>query len=459
MVELLIDGVSQASSPELNLPPLGRVGHEFTFTVKQGGLNRGEARLVGEDGSKYDNRRFFTVEVNQDIPVAVVKARQHEIPYLDNAYYLERAPRPGRAEQAAIHVTTLTVDQLVEEPLEKYKVLFCVNLPALGADAAERLAASISGGGRVVWICGDNVRPEAYNEMNKQAGGQLLPAPLVDVRSPRPKDNRDSWHIAFLDKNHPVLSRLAEPPSLYESVLVTKHVRMAVEESAARVLARLDDGEPLILERNVGRGKTLMLGTSVHVNWSNLPLRPIFLPLMTGLTFDLAAVEQARSSLIAGQPIVLHVAQPSPAEQGNGTGDAQPGAAVPHSAMVEVVPPSGETLRLPTTGGGDLPEFRYSNTHDIGIYLLRVLDAAHPRPIAYAVNFDPDESDPTKITQDELRRRLGGAPLVFAANPDNLSGTFAALREGKSLWGLFLTAVLVGLVFETFLSNRFVQHP
>ncbi len=110
-------------------------------------------------------------------------------------------------------------------------MLFCVNLPALGADAAERLAAYISGGGRVVWICGDNVRPEAYNQMNKQAGGQLLPAPLVDVRSPRPKDKRDSWHIAFLDKNHPVLSRLAEPASLYESVLVTKHVRMAAKRA------------------------------------------------------------------------------------------------------------------------------------------------------------------------------------------------------------------------------------
>ena len=59
----------------------------------------------------------------------------------------------------------------------------------------------------------------------------------------------------------------------------------------------------------------------------------------------------------------------------------------------------------------------------------------HPRPIAYAVNFDPDEADPTKIERQELRGLLGGAPLVFAENPDDLSGTFALLREGKSLWG------------------------
>ena len=90
----------------------------------------------------------------------------------------------------------------------------------------------MAGGGNVVWICGDNVSPEAYNQMNEQARGQLLPAPLVDVRTPGPQDNRDSWHISFLDKKHPALGRLVEPASLYESVLVYKHVRMAVGDEA-----------------------------------------------------------------------------------------------------------------------------------------------------------------------------------------------------------------------------------
>ena len=49
MVELLLDGVKEASSPELALPPLGRAKHEFTFTLKQGGLHRGLLRLVGEE--------------------------------------------------------------------------------------------------------------------------------------------------------------------------------------------------------------------------------------------------------------------------------------------------------------------------------------------------------------------------------------------------------------------------
>ena len=280
VVELLIDGVRQSSSPELNLPPLGAVKHEFAFTLNRGGLHRGEVRLVGDDGSKYDDRRFFALEVDQGIPVAMVKARRHEIPYLDDAYYLEKALASGRGGSGAIAATTLLADDLAKEPLEKFKVLFCVNLPALDAQAADRLAAYVAGGGRVVWICGDNVQPDAYNEMNQQAGGRLLPAALLDVRVPSPKGDRDSWHVGFLDKKHPALGRLVEPASLYESVLVYKHVRMA-GDGRAWVMARLDDAEPLLVQRNVGKGLALMLGTSVQVNWSNLPLRTIFLPLVT----------------------------------------------------------------------------------------------------------------------------------------------------------------------------------
>ena len=437
-VELWIDGAREASSPELSLPPEGKATYDFVFTFKSGGLHRGECRLVGDDGSKYDDRRFFAMQVEQGIPVAIVRAKRHAIAYLDDAYYLEQAFAPGATSGAPVQTTMLLAGDLLSEPLEKYKLIFCVNLPALGPEAAQRLRAYVAGGGNVLWICGDNVSPEAYNQMNEQARGQLLPGPLVDVRSPLPQSHRDSWHVSFLDKTFPPFRGLVEPASLYDSVLVSKHVRMAIGE-AGRVLARLDDGEPLLAMRDIDHGKVLLLGVSVHVNWSNLPLRPIFLPLLTRLTFELAKAAPAAHNALAGQPLVIDL--PSQLR----------------SAGIEVVPPSGETLRLKTEGSEGKPGqvFRYGNTHDIGIYQLRPLGVGQSAPIAYAVNSDPDEADPAKIDRAELEKLAAGAPLVFAENPDDLSGTFTLLREGKSLWGPLLALVLVGLVFETFLSNQF----
>jgi hypothetical protein len=214
---------------------------------------------------------------------------------------------------------------------------------------------------------------------------------------------------------------------------------MAADKSPdAWVLARLDDGEALLVQRKVERGQVLMLGTGAVVGWSNLPLRPIFLPLLTRLVFHLAGAEQNRSQAIAGEPIELAL-------------DNEP-----RPVGIEVLRPTGETIRLESQAekGHAGQVFRYGDTHDIGIYTLRLLGAARPRQMAVAVNPDPEEADPTTLARDELEQILSPSPVVFAEDPDDLSGTFALLREGRSLWGPLLWAVLALLVFETFISNR-----
>ena len=217
-------------------------------------------------------------------------------------------------------------------------------------------------------------------------------------------------------------------------------------------MARLDDGEPLLVQRNVGKGLVLMLGTSVQVNWSNLPLRTIFLPLVTQLTFDLADVEQTRANVIAGQPLVFStVARPSLAEQPRRSGRRPTGGDRSRSARRR--DPAAEARRTKTARP---PRRSATPTRTRSASTCCGNSASTPpRQIAYSVNFDPDEAEPAEIEPAELEEQLGGAPLIVAENPDDLSATFARLREGKSLWGVFLTAVLIALVFETFLSNRF----
>jgi len=439
LVELYVDDAKEATSPVLNIPPESRATHVFQFTFKRGGLHRGEVRLVGDDGSKLDDRRFFTMEVDQGIPVGIVTPQRHEIPYLDDSFYVQQALAPTKGGGWAIRTTVLVAKDLLSEPLGNYAVLYCVNLPAPDADVAERLRRYVEGGGHLVWICGDNVEPAAYNQANQQAQGQLLPAPLLEVRSASAVQGRDSWHVGFLDKKHRALENLVEPPSLYQSILVYRHVRMdAGGATGAWILARLDDGEPILVQKKLARGSITMLGTGAHVGWTNLPLRPIFLPLVARLTFDLTGAEQASHTALAGAPLVLELED-----------EVQP-------VMVEVIPPSGTQSRLPTKAEPGIrgQVFRYHDTYDVGFYTLRPLEGTRTKPVAFSVNPDPDEAVATKIDREELKERLGPVDVLFAENPENLADVFKALREGKSLWGPFLAAVLAGLVFECFLSNR-----
>ena len=155
------------------------------------------------------------------------------------------------------------------------------------------------------------------------------------------------------------------------------------------------------------------------------------------MTFELAQVEQTFHNALAGQPLVLQFP-----EQTEPLG-------------VDVLPPAGGPMRLKTEGiqGQVGQTFRYPDTHEIGVYVLQTMNGSRQKTLSYSVNPDPDEADPAKLEHEELEKLFSPTPVVFAENPDDLTSTFTMLREGKSLWGMFLTAVLVGLVCETFVSN------
>ena len=439
-LELQIDGAREAVSPDLSLPPGGTLKYEFRFTLDREGVHRGEVRLVEEDGLALDNRLYFAVSVDQQIPLAIVKARRGEVPQADDAFYLERAFAPGGSVGGAFRTTTLTPDSLATDDLSSQAVVFCVNLPALAPPAAEKLLAYARSGGHVVWVCGQNVQPDAYNAMNALAHGQLLPAPLEALRQPLP-GGVESWRLGFLDKDSPALAPLTEPASLFRSVLVYKYFPMTLSPQAAgRVLIKLDDGQPLLAERAVGTGSVLLLGTGVHVDWTNLPLKPLFLPLLARLTLHLGGAETERTMGLAGAPVRLPLGRSKVPDQ---AGDPE----------IEVVRPSGEVVRV-RKADQDADGWRYSDTHEAGVYLVRQVNRKPPKQMAFAVNIDPAESDPATVTQADLQARFGTRPLLFCENPSDLAGTIERLREGTSLWEWFLAAVLIALVLEVFLANR-----
>ena len=169
----------------------------------------------------------------------------------------------------------------------------------------------------------------------------------------------------------------------------------------------------------------LMLGTSVHVDWSNLPLRPIFLPLVAQLTFDLAGSRADSAASCWPGALVLQLDDEDRTGQRRGYSR-----------------PAAKTLRLQTQQKGRQKGqvFRY---------------ARHPRDRhlpAAAVALGPADQDrllrstsiPTRPTRRRStarnwRRRLHPRRSCSPTIP-TICPARSPLREGKSLWGLFLGA-------------------
>ena len=441
--DVFVNGIKQYTGPDVKLEPQGESLHPFTIIFDRGGLHKGEVRLAGTDGNPQDDKLYFALEVDQGIPVALVKPMKHEIPFLEETYYIEKALSTGAGGVSPIRLTTLLKDELLSEPLQNYSVVIGVNLPAPEPDAARRLVEYVEKGGNLIWTCGDNVFSEDYNQLNADLDGKLIPVPLLPIQTPDVDSGQDSWNIDMLDGSYPAFRNLVNPRELYTRTLISKRVPFDMTNSSLPVLARMNDGEALIVQRRVGNGTITMLGTGVYVSWSNLPTRPIFVPMINQMVFQLAGIEQTRLQTVAGQPITFTFKD-----------DDAPKA-------VEIIPPSGAVLRRElkrTPDGKPSSTFMFEETDQVGVYLLRPLDAARQIQIPFSVNIDGDELDTVMLTEETAQTRFGASPLVYTNAGDQINTTFDQLKRGTSLWDMFLWSVLIALVVEAFVSNRFTQR-
>src|SRR5205823_9407451 len=95
------------------------------------------------------------------------------------------------------------------------------------------------------------------------------------------------------------------------------------------VVLRYENGAPALVEAEMGRGRVLLLTTTVDREWTDLPIRPGFLPLVQEAARRLAgapAREAATATLLVGQPRTIRFQ--------------------PDDARIEVTRPDGELAVL-----------------------------------------------------------------------------------------------------------------
>jgi hypothetical protein len=102
-------------------------------------------------------------------------------------------------------------------------------------------------------------------------------------------------------------------------------------------------------------------------------------------------------------------------------------------------------------------KFRCADTYEAGVYNISWRRGADEENTSVAVNYDPDEVDPVIVAQDKLSESFGNETLIFCEDPANIADTIRRLRQGESIWEIFLFAVLIALVAEVYVANRRVS--
>jgi hypothetical protein len=184
----------------------------------------------------------------------------------------------------------------------------------------------------------------------------------------------------------------------------------------ADVPLRFADGSPALGAANIGRGRSAMLAVSLDADWSDLPFRPGYLPLLTRLIRDVARAGDAISGPVAA-------------------GSAVQLAVPPDAARIEVVAPDGVRERYGDVQGKTHVEF--THTGSAGPY--RVLAAGErgalldaPRG-AFIIESPRAESELTPLSGIES----------WSREAERGGGAAAAIKRSMAAYVLLVFAGLV----------------
>jgi hypothetical protein len=217
----------------------------------------------------------------------------------------------------------------------------------------------------------------------------------------------------------------------------------------AHVVAHFANGKPALVERRSGRGRVLMMTTSVSDAayddaWNLLATGPEpwpFLALSNGIAQYLAGRGEERLNYLAGQTVVL--------------------------SLAGVEPITSYVLQLPGAGGNERPpavrqsltpgqqDLSISSTEALGNYRVRAGGREGGLNRGFSVNCGPEMSQLERVTLEQIAEVLGEDRVRIARTQEEIEVRVGQGRVGRELFpGLMLVLVLV-FGAEQLLANRF----
>mgnify|MGYP002777834206 CR=1 FL=1 len=366
-------GDEEVGRADAMVPQGGEAAVEFTHTLTAAGAAAASLAIVepADDPLPGDEVRHFWLAGEDELDLVLVNGDPSEMRAHDEVFFLATALTAAGDRRLRVH--GLAPDQLEARlreprPLAGVDVVVLANVRAPAPDLAAALARRVEEGLGLMITVGERVEAAAYNDRF----GELLPLRLREAlvvgTAPGRTENRTEG-LAPANLAHPALRGLTDDLGLLGARTRRLFLLEPDPARAIDVALSFTSGAPALLTRGYGRGRVALLTTSVDRDWSDLPLRPGFVPLVERLVAYLDASRQGAAGAVlkVGEPRVL-----------------------PDDRPATVTTPSGAEVAAVPDGQG-LAVFK--DTFTPGHYVVRRGD--DEPPLRFAVQVDPAESDTT----------------------------------------------------------------
>jgi hypothetical protein len=431
-IEVLVAGKSQTRT------------FEVKFTTA--GQHRIEARLQA-DGVTVDDARYTAVDFAPSVPVLLIEGDERAIGSNESdSYYVASAISPDPA-LTGIKPQIEPQQFLRTKPLAEFHAIYLMNVERLQDTEITALEEYAKAGGGVVFFAGDRTQAADYTRRLYRDGEGIFPVPLVGpvlLEEPISQGTPDMEISA-----HPIFGKFAGDGNPFISAVnITRY--MAVQrnwkpaaDSTAKVIARLRNGAPLIVEQSFGDGRVVAVLTTAGPAWNNWArANPSYIVTLQQLQAHLSLWKQDDPARQVGTPLQLRVAAAN---------------YLPEIGMVTPLEGADGMFTAKGTVENDRLAMTMDNTEKSGFYEARLTtNEGRTEALTYAYNVVPTEGNLAVINEQEMSDRLADVVYEFhRAGELAVAGSDAGQNLSETILYL-LVALLIG---EQLLAYSASYHP
>ena len=282
------------------------------------------------------------------------------------------------------------------------------------------LSRSLSGGERVMVFPGQNVSEDVYAASLNGLG----------ISGISFQDNT-LLHFKDLRYEHPILRDMFEnDKNKITSPSVYKVLRRGITGNEIPVLT-LSDGTPMFSEIRKGDGILLLSSVSPVLQWSDLPLKSIFAPLILKSVFYLSG-RFTPEQKYAGESILVNTKLVKD--------------------QFRVSKPKGEDEFVSNDKIIGKNSFTYTNTSEAGFYKFY---SGNKLIAVTGLNIDPKESSGKYYSSSEIKNVFDkqGRYTRVISRQDNIESKLSNAETDYEIWKHFLLAAILLAIAEMFVAR------
>ena len=401
----LFRGAERQAMQSVTLPPLSSRDVLLKYTPRQSGFQTLMAEIEDDDLLE-DNRYYFSVFVPDEIKILFV-TRQLREPLKTALDVLQ--------QNTILRFTFSDYKRWQGVSFRNYNVVVLDDPPALNPEVARRLKTFTASGKSLMLIPGESATPAELNRSFRAFADRLV---LGLVRQ-----QPDSGYFSLRreDLRQPILREWLQTKSQADLPKIFSYFRLNKKLPA---LFSLTNGDPLVVQKNIASGRFYCFALRFEPDWSDLPIKGLFLPLLYGL-FNLAGQTPAHNIFqVAGKAATVDLPL---------TG---------LKSQFYLQPAGKEAQRISPDLIGDMLRFRIPPGQAPGHVLLREGDT--PRAVISVNHFSGELSRPYVNPHDLTPR-----PVVYRS-PEQVR----KLRTGRELWYIFLILAILMLMLEILIIKQ-----